>query len=436
MTDPVALTEETLARIDACDDRAVFIRVTRERALEEARAARQRGGSLGPLDGVAVAWKDLFDLRGLPTTAGSVVLADVPPAERDAPVVANLTNAGMICVGRTNMTEFAYSGIGLNPHYGTPRNPHGKEQPRVPGGSSSGSAVAVARGLVPVAIGTDTGGSVRLPAALNGVVGYKSTVGRYAMDGVFPLSPTLDSLGVFSRTVSEAALVDAAMRGLTPVAPAPRSPAGVHILVPTNMVLDDCEPAVLANFEAALARLARAGAVVERAALPALDAVMRLGDKRGTILAAEAYEVHRARLARGEGARMDRRVASRLAAGARIALPDYLAVAFARRKLVAETAARIAGCFVAFPTTPIVAPPIAPLENDDERFFAANARLLRNTSLGNFLDWCGVSLPSGADADGMPTALLLSAAANHDDALLAFAAGCEAVIRDAAMPSA
>jgi aspartyl-tRNA(Asn)/glutamyl-tRNA(Gln) amidotransferase subunit A len=425
MADPVAVTEETLARIAACDDRAVFVRVTRDRALAEARAARRRGGSLGPLDGVPVAWKDLFDLNGMPTPAGSVVLADAPPAERDAPVVANLARAGTICVGRTNMTEFAYSGIGLNPHRGTPRNPHGKDQPRVPGGSSSGSAVAVARGLVPVAIGTDTGGSVRLPAALNGVVGYKSTTGRYAMAGVFPLSPTLDSLGVFSRTVTEAALVDAAMRGLAPKTPPPRSPAGGGIVVPTNLVLDDCEPAVLANFEAAIERLARAGAVVERAALPAFDAVMRLGDKRGVILAAEAYAIHRARLDSDAASRMDRRVVERLRLGARIGLTDYLVVAFARRDLIAETAAWLAGRFVAFPTTPIVAPPIAPLEHDDERFFAVNARLLRNTSLGNFLDWCGVSLPSGVDQDGMPTALLLSASAGDDDALLAFASGCE-----------
>jgi aspartyl-tRNA(Asn)/glutamyl-tRNA(Gln) amidotransferase subunit A len=402
MNDPVAIAEETLARIAACDDRAIFTRVTRDRALAEARASKQRGQSLGALDGVPVAWKDLFDLNGLTTRAGSVVLADDPPAERDAPTVANLAKAGMLCVGTTNMTEFAYSGVGLNPHYGTPRNAHGKE-PRVPGGSSSGSAVAVARGLVPIAIGTDTGGSVRLPAALNGIVGYKSTVGRYSMDGVFPLSPTLDSLGVFSHTVAEAALVAAAMRGDKPPSPPRARPlSGARILVPTNVVLDDCEPAVLANFEAAIERLAQSGAAIERAPLPAFDAMMRLGDKRGAILAAEAYAVHKARLDGGAGDRMDHRVA--------------------------ETATRLAGGFVAFPTTPIVAPLIAPLEKDDGRFFAANGRLLRNTSLGNFLDWCGVSLPSGVDADGTPTALLLSAAGGNDDALLSLAMGCEAII--------
>jgi aspartyl-tRNA(Asn)/glutamyl-tRNA(Gln) amidotransferase subunit A len=428
LSNPVTIAEDTLARIEGCDDKAIFTRVTRDRALAEARASQQRNGALGPLDGVPVAWKDLFDLQGLTTRAGSVVLADNPPAASDAPVVANLAKAGMVCVGAVNMTEFAYSGIGLNRHYGTPHNPHGKDTPRVPGGSSSGSAVAVAAGLVPAAIGTDTGGSVRLPAALNGVVGYKSTTGRYSMDGVFPLSPTLDSLGVFARTVEETALVDAAMRGLAPAAPAPRAPNGVRILVPTNVVLDDCEPAVLANFEDSVERLARAGAIIERAKLPAFDDILKLNAARGTILAAEAYEVHRERLAKGEGARMDRRVASRLQAGAKIALPDYLAMVFTRRKIIADANALLAGCFVAFPTTPMVAPAIAPLEKDEAQFFAANARLLRNTSLGNFLDWCGVSLPNGTDANGMPTALLLSATARNDDALLSLAMGCEAIV--------
>ncbi|MGH6979939.1 MAG: amidase family protein, partial [Stellaceae bacterium] len=199
-------------------------------------------------------------------------------------------------------------------------------------------------------------------------------------------------------------------------------------LVPTNIVLADCEPSVLANFEGAIERLARAGAAIERTPLPAFDDILKLNAARGTILAAEAYEVHRERLAKGEGPRMDRRVASRLKAGAKIALPDYLAMAFARRKIVADANALLAGCFVAFPATPMVAPAIAPLEKDDALFFTANARLLRNTSLGNFLDWCGVSLPSGTDGNGMPTALLLSATARNDDALLSLAQGCEALV--------
>jgi len=430
MADSVRAAEETLARIGACDDPAIFTTLTRERAMAEARAAAGRleaGRPLGPLDGVAVAWKDLFQMRGLATTAGSSVRAGGPPAERDAAVVANLAAAGMVSVGRTNMTEFAYSGIGLNPHFGTPRNPYGTP-PRIPGGSSSGSAVAVARGLVPIAIGSDTGGSVRVPAALNGVVGWKATTGRYPMAGVFPLSPTLDSLGVFARSVADAVLVDAALRGETPASATPQSPDGVPIFVPTNLVMDDCEPAVLARFEAAIARLARAGAVVERGVLPAFDALLRLGEKRGAILSAEAYAVHEALLRSDAAARVDRRVVARLRAAADITLADYLSVTFARRQLIAETAARFARSFIAFPTTPMVAPPLAPLAHDDARFVAANARVLRNTSPGNFLDWCGVALPDGRDDAGMPTSLLLSAMPGRDDALLALALGAEAVI--------
>ncbi len=220
------------------------------------------------------AWKDLFDVEGSADHRGSSRALDrrMPPANADAPVVAALRgDAGMVCIGRANMTEFAYSGIGLNPHYGTPRNPHGRAEPRAPGGSSSGSAVVVARGLAPVAIGSDTGGSVRIPAAFNGIIGYKASTDRYPMDGVFALSPTLDTLGVFARTVEDAAVVDAAMRGL--VAPGARQEplAGLRVLVPTNVVLDDCEPAVVENFEAALARLGAAPArSIERRAVPGL----------------------------------------------------------------------------------------------------------------------------------------------------------------------
>jgi aspartyl-tRNA(Asn)/glutamyl-tRNA(Gln) amidotransferase subunit A len=430
MGDPVRTADESLARIEACEDRAIFTVITRDRAMTEARAAASRlaaDRSLGFLDGVPIAWKDLFDVQGLPTTAGSKLRAGGPPAGHDAAVVANLAAAGMVCLGRTNMSEFAYSGIGLNPHFGTPRNPYGPEA-RIPGGSSSGSAVAVARGLARVAIGTDTGGSVRVPAALNGVVGYKATTGRYSMAGVFPLSPTLDSLGVLSRSVSDAVLVDAAMRRAQPAQPTPQLPNGVRIFVPTNTVLGDCEPAVRANFDAAVERLGRAGALVEHGVLPAFDAIAQLGDKRGAIVAAEAYAIHEALFQSDQIARVDRRVVTRLRAGAGIGLAEYLAVTFARRQLIAETAERFGQYVIAFPTTPMVAPPIKALEHDDGRFFAANSRILRNTSLGNFLDWCGVSLPSGRDADGMPTALLLSAMPGRDDALLSLALGSEAII--------
>ncbi|MBN9052290.1 MAG: hypothetical protein J0H80_00595, partial [Rhizobiales bacterium] len=271
--DPVALAEETLAAIQSHPDAAVFTTLLTDRARAEAEASRRRlaeGRSLGVLDGVPVAWKDLFDIEGLPTTAGSRVLRESAPAGRDAAVVRALSAAGMVGVGRVNMSEFAFSGLGINPHYGTPRNPASPAgEHRIPGGSSSGSGVAVAAGLVPVSIGTDTGGSVRIPAAFNGIVGYKATRGRYSMEGVFPLARSLDSLGPLCRTVQDAVWIDAAMRGLPAAEPlAHPAVADLSFVIPETVVFDGAEPEVVSAFEAAVERLARAGARIRREAFP------------------------------------------------------------------------------------------------------------------------------------------------------------------------
>jgi aspartyl-tRNA(Asn)/glutamyl-tRNA(Gln) amidotransferase subunit A len=432
-TDARALAESTLAAIAACDDQAIFTTVTADRALTEAEASVRRareGRARGPLDGVPIAWKDLFDLAGLPTTAGSRILENAAPALQDAPVVARLRDAGMVCVGRVNMTEFAYSGIGLNPHFGTPHNPHGSDEPRAPGGSSSGSAVAVARGLVPVSIGSDTGGSVRIPAAFNGIVGYKSSGGRYRMDGIFPLSRTLDTLGVLARSVTDAALVDAALRGVPVPAARPRTLVGQRILVPRNVVFDEVELLVADNFEAALGRLSAAGAVVERMRLPVFDEIMALVARHGAIAAAEAYVLHRERVEGPDADAMDRRVVSRVRLGAKMSVVDYVTLLQARQRLIAEAASLFAGgAVVAFPTVVHTAPRIADLEADDELFGRINSRTLRNTMLGNFLDWCGISVPTGTDDAGLPTALLVSAAPGADDDLLSLGLSAEAVIR-------
>ncbi|MFN7224425.1 MAG: amidase family protein, partial [Paracoccaceae bacterium] len=215
--DPVDVVDEVFDKITAHGDPALFIRQTRDRAMAEARAARERlraGNPASLLDGVPLAWKDLFDLKGTVTTAGSKVLRDAAPAAQDAALVQAAMRAGLVTVGAVNMTEFAYSGIGLNPHYGTPRNPRDPKVARSPGGSSSGSGVAVAAGIVPLSVGTDTGGSIRIPASFNGVVGYKTSTGRHPLDGVFPLSPTLDTLGPLANTVEDCVLADAALRGL------------------------------------------------------------------------------------------------------------------------------------------------------------------------------------------------------------------------------
>ncbi len=430
--DPVALAEETFAKIEAYPDKAVFKTLTRERALAEARAASARirdGRSLGALDGIPVAWKDLFAMQGLPTTAGSTILANDPPSEADAAVAALLKAAGMVSVGRVNMSEFAFSGLGINPHYGTPANPASTDGHRLPGGSSSGSGVAVAAGLVPVSIGTDTGGSIRIPAAFNGVAGYKATRGRYSMQGVYPLSKSLDSLGPLCRTVKDAVLVDAAMRGMAAPSVTARSVRDLALLVPETVMFDGAEPEVVAGFEAALSRLQAAGAAIRRAPVPLFAEIFDLMAKHGALVTAEAYALHQARLAGPEAEGMDRRVVARARLGANISMPDYVATLAARERLIARMADLLRpGELIASPTLPHVAPKVEPLLNDDDAFFAMNGKTLRNTLIGNFLDWCGVSLPCGHGAHGMPIGFLLSGLANTDEFLLGHALGAEEIV--------
>jgi aspartyl-tRNA(Asn)/glutamyl-tRNA(Gln) amidotransferase subunit A len=430
--DPLDLLEETLEKVAAYPDKAVFTEMTAARARREAAAARGRlrsGFALSPLDGVPLAWKDLFDVEGRTTTAGSRVLASNPPATQDAALLQAAGRAGMVTLGLVNMSEFAFSGLGLNPHFGTPRNPCDPEVARAPGGSSSGSAVAVAAGLVSAAIGTDTGGSVRVPASFNGLVGYKSSTGRYPMEGVFPLSRTLDTLGPLAHTVEDCALIDAALRG--EIAPkARRLPVSdLRLLVPSNIVFDGAEPAVVANFESALSRLASAGARVERRPLKALDGVLEALAKNGALVNAEALHVHRQRVAGPLAHEIDRRVVKRIRLAETMLAVDLVDLLFARGQLIAQAKAEIGDAFVAYPTTVHVAPPLAPLEADDDLFAATNMKTLRNTMLGNFLDWCGVALPSGRDGDGMPTSFLISAPHGHDDAALSAALTAEPYVR-------
>jgi aspartyl-tRNA(Asn)/glutamyl-tRNA(Gln) amidotransferase subunit A len=432
--DAEQLAEQTLAAIAAADMPGLFARISAERARAEAKAASARlraGRPLSPLDGVPLAWKDLFDIEGEVTTAGSRVLASAPPARADAPVVAALKAAGLVTVGCTGMTEFAFSGLGLNPHYGTPRNPHSSaDAPRIPGGSSSGSAVAVAMGLVPVAIGTDTGGSVRIPAAFNGIVGYKATHGRYSLDGVFPLSKSLDSLGVFAHDVADAIAVDAAMRD----AIAETSAVGlrdVTLVVPVNVVLDNVEPGVTSAFEAALHHLEAAGVAIERRVFPAFDGVMALIARHGPLVGAEANAVHAARLADPKQfAAMDQRVAARLAAAGRITAEDVAAFRTGRAALIAEARAAMGPTvMLVHPTVPQVAPLLKPLEADDALYLNSNGLTLRNTTLGNVLEFCGVSLPCGTGEAGMPVGFLISAAGGMDAEVLAVAREAEALVR-------
>ncbi|AHK42997.1 MULTISPECIES: amidase [Ensifer] len=431
--DPVTLAEQTLAGIAAHGDQSIFVGITRERALKEASAASARlraGRSLGLLDGLPVAWKDLFDVKGSVTTAGSAVLRDTPPAGSDAAVVGAVAGAGMVSVGRTNMSEFAFSGLGINPHYGTPHNPASTDVERIPGGSSSGAAAAVAAGLVPAAIGTDTGGSVRIPAAMTGIIGYKATRGRYSMKGVFPLAESLDSLGPLCHTVQDAVWLDAAMHGLTAPVVRRGAIAGLSIVIPETIVFDEAENEVVEAFEDAVKRLEKAGATVTRRAFPTFKAVFDLMARHGALVTAEAFALHRERLAGSEAERIDPRVVARTRLGEKITMPDYIALLDARDQLIHETVESLKpGELIVHPTLPHVAPPLAPLLADDELFFKTNATTLRNTLIGNFLDFCGISIPCGTGAGEMPVGLQLAAPHHQDDRLLSIALAAEAVIR-------
>jgi aspartyl-tRNA(Asn)/glutamyl-tRNA(Gln) amidotransferase subunit A len=431
--DPITLAEETINSIRTHRDQSIFVSFTPERALAEAEASSSRiksGRSLGLLDGIPIAWKDLFDLEGLTTTAGSKVLAREPAAKADAIVVDRLKAVGMVAVGRTNMSEFAFSGLGINPHYCTPQNPASTDVPRIPGGSSSGAGVAVAAGLVPVAMGTDTGGSIRIPASFNGVVGYKATRGRYPMQGVFPLAKSLDSLGPLCRTVQDAVWIDAAMRGLTASSVVRQDLAGLSFVVPETIFFDGAEEGVVAAFEAALSRLSRAGVKIRRQAFPLFTELFDLIARHGTLVVAEAFALHRERLGGPDADDMDHRVVARTRLGEKISMGAYIDILDARERMIAAMAKTIApGELLVSPTLPHVAPPIAALEADDELFFKINGKTLRNTSIGNFFDWCGVSIPCGAGDAGMPVGLSLSGLPNTDEHLLGAALAAEETVR-------
>ncbi|MEW9921290.1 amidase [Marimonas sp. MJW-29] len=429
--DPVSFAECLLERIEA-QTSPIFLTVTRDRALAEATAARDRaktGRMLSPLDGVPIAWKDLIDMAGETTTAASDLFRDAAPAGTDAPIVANAAAAGMVSLGKLNLTEFAYSGIGLNPHYGTPLNPRSTDGPRSPGGSSSGSGAAVAGDLAPIAIGTDTGGSVRIPAAFNGVTGYKSSEGRIDATGVFALSKTLDTVGPLAQTVEDCILADAVMRGAVGGIIRRADPKALRVFVTESVVLDALEPEVASNFEATLARLEKAGVAVSRGPLPEFAEAAALAGEIGTITAAEAYFEHAARVDGPDRDRIDRRVVARIDIGKAISAAGLIRLQRARMAVMQSLEAKLDGALIAMPTAPHVAPLTAPLEADDALFHKVNLMTLRNTAIGNFLNLPGVAIPNGTGDGGMPTSFLLSAPANHDERLLGAALALEGLIR-------
>lgn len=425
-----ALVEDCLARATdhAGEGGRVFTHLDGEAAKLAADAMdtlRRAGAPLSRYAGVPLSVKDLFDIEGQVTRAGSIVLRDASAASADATAVARLRRAGFIVIGRTNMTEFAYSGLGINPHYGTPRNRWRRDQGHVPGGSSSGAAISVTDGMAHAALGTDTGGSCRIPAAFTGLVGFKPTARRVPLNGALPLSSHLDSIGPIARSVDCCAIMDAVLSD-TPIAPWPqRKIDDLLLAVPLGVALSELEDTVATAFDAALHKLAMNGVRIERVPVPEFDEVAVINAKGG-FTAAESYAWHR-RLLLQQHELYDPRVSVRIQRGAEQSAADYIDLLAARASLIERATRRIAPYdAIALPTVAISPPRISDLQSD-EAYGRANLLSLRNCTLINMIDGCAISLPVHKPGEA-PVGLMLAGAAGTDRDLLSVAASLESVV--------
>lgn len=425
----VELTQRMLARAEAHQAQGghAYVSLDGEQALAEARAsdaARAAGIVASPLAGVPISIKDLFDVKGQVSSAASLALADAPPADADAGAVARLRAAGAILLGRTNMSEFAFSGLGLNPHYGTPCNPH--DRARVAGGSTSGGAVTVALAMAAGALGTDTGGSIRIPSAFCGLTGFKPTAASVSLAGTVPLSRSLDSAGPIAHSVDCCAILYAALSGqnISDGAPALK---GLRFGFTTDYVGASVEPQVQQAFERALEKLRAAGAQVEQFDFPELLQLPTINGGGG-LVAAEAWHWHRV-LLEEKGAQYDQRVAARIRRGQQQGASDYIDLLDARARLISVAQRRLAPYDAwLMPSVAIVAPQVEPLDADDATFFATNGLVLRNASVINFLDGCALSLPCHADGE-LPVGLGICALAGADDKVLKIGRAVETLLQ-------
>jgi Asp-tRNA(Asn)/Glu-tRNA(Gln) amidotransferase A subunit family amidase len=430
-TSASTLLDAALAAADgAANDRAYLRRFDAQARVAAGLvdAGRAAGMPVPPLAGLAVSVKDLFDVAGWPTTAASRVLADAMPALADCPAVARLRAAGAVLTGHTNLSEFAYSGVGINPHHGTPVNPVTaaiNPTPRIPGGSTSGGAVTVATGAAWAALGSDTGGSIRIPAALQGLVGFKNTQRLTPLQGAVPLSTTLDTACAITRSVRDAVLVHGILAARTPQ-PTTRPLRALRLALPSTLMLDGLDADVSRSFDRALAVLRTAGAQIEDVPLASLADLAGL-QANGGFTAAESWAWHRARLAVQE-AEYDPRVAQRIRRGEAISAADYIDLLQARSAWITRVQDELQGFdAVLSPTVPMVAPAVAPLLGSDSRFFAINGLLLRNPAVVNMLDGCALSLPCH-QAGQMPVGLMVWAPAMQDDTVLGVGLAIEAAL--------
>lgn len=425
------LVERSLAAIEDPNGEGAraFIQVHRDAALATADrvdADRKRGAKLPPLAGIPVSIKDNFDEAGSVTRAGSTVLKNAPPAARDATAVARLRAAGAVLIGRTNMTEFAYSGLGINPHYGTPRNAYDRAAARIPGGSSSGAAISVCDGMAAAAIGTDTGGSTRIPAALNGLVGFKPTARRVPLDGVLPLSLTLDSAGPIARNVADCALLDQVLSASRDREPPALALRGSRLAVPQTVVLDELSPSVAAAFSAACTKLSAAGAVIVELPLREFARAAEV-NPRGAISSTEAYWWHRSWISKAAG-QYDPRVIARIRPGEAVSAADYIELLQQRRRFVVDVESAVQGFdALLMPATAETAPTIAEVAASDESYFRFNGRMLRNPALVNLFDGCALSIPCHRPGEA-PVGLMIAGVAGQDRHVLALGLAIEKLL--------
>ncbi len=375
--------------------------------------------------GIPISIKDLFDISGDVTTAGSRVLKDCPAAEADAVPVSRLRAAGLIPIGRTTMTEFAYSGLGLNPHYGTPKNPFERARGRIPGGSSSGAAVSITDQMAHGALGTDTGGSCRIPAAFCGIVGFKPTAARVPLTGAFPLSRSLDSVGPLANSVACCATLDAILAGEVHPAQNGMTVRGLRLAVPNSYVMDDLDPQVAKAFHQCLTNLGAAGADIRDLALSELRELPHI-NRKGGFPAAEAYAVHRERLTTSLSD-YDPRVSVRILRGREQDAADYIELQAARQSLKDRVDSVLADFdLVLMPTTPIIAPTFDEVAADAD-YGRLNLLALRNPTVTNILDRCAISVPCH-EPGGAPVGLMLMGHRYQDRWLLRAAAAVEALV--------